>query len=163
MDRRRRIRIRQIWEHYLEKEIRIEFKACLYFFCILFFYSMYRLLGGSLEAGIPHMAEMILLCYAVGYLQVYLLSDFDEGESLGCRELCYAVLCSLIYTGSAWLFGWFDRKIKAGAVFEAYMLLVYSCTYLVNYSRHRLDEKMLNEDLKAFKERRKDEEGSGDR
>lgn len=163
MDRRRRRRIRQIWEHYLEKEIRIEFKACLYFFCILFFYSMYRLLGGSLEAGIPHMAEMILLCYAMGYVQVYVLADFDEGERLGLRELCYAVLCSLIYAGSAWVFKWFDRKIIVCAIFDAYMLLVYACTFLVYYSRRRLDERLLNEDLKAFKERRKDEEGSGDR
>lgn len=76
-----------VWEHYLTKEIGIEFKACLYFFCILFFYSVYRVVGGSLEASIIHMSEMILLTYAMGYVQVYLLSNFDEGEHLGIKEI----------------------------------------------------------------------------
>lgn len=62
-----------LWERYLTKEIGIEFKACLYFFAILFFYCMYRLCLGKTVADMIHMAEMIGLAYLVGYLQVYLL------------------------------------------------------------------------------------------
>ena len=32
------------WERYLTNEIGIEFKACLYFFAILFFYCVYRVI-----------------------------------------------------------------------------------------------------------------------
>ena len=65
------------WERYLTEEIGIEFKACLYFYCILFFYSMYKVIGGSWDASIIHMAEMIFATYGMGYLQVYGLSNFD--------------------------------------------------------------------------------------
>ena len=75
-----------LWERYLTKEIGIEFKACLYFFAILFFYCMYRILTGSLDASIIHMAEMIFACYIIGYIQVYLLWNFDEAEALGLKE-----------------------------------------------------------------------------
>ena len=71
-------------ERYLAVEIGIEFKACLYFFCILFFYSMYRLLCGSMEASILHMGEMIFLTYGMGYIQKYILDNFggDSGRSV---------------------------------------------------------------------------------
>ena len=62
-----------LWERYLTKEIGIEFKACLYFFAILFFYCVYRLCIGNIMAEILHMAEMIFLTYVIGYIQVFLL------------------------------------------------------------------------------------------
>ena len=71
-----------LWERYLTKEIGIEFKACLYFFAILFFYCMYRLCLGKTVADMIHMAEMIGLAYLVGYLQVYLLWNFDEADTI---------------------------------------------------------------------------------
>lgn len=73
-------------ERYLAVEIGIEFKACLYFFCILFFYSMYRLLCGSMEASILHMGEMIFLTYGMGYIQKYILDNFDEADRWGLRR-----------------------------------------------------------------------------
>ena len=50
-----------LWERYLTKEIGIEFKACLYFFGVLFYYCTYRLCIGVTVAEILHMAEMIFL------------------------------------------------------------------------------------------------------
>lgn len=149
-----------IWEHYLTREIGIEFKACLYFFCILFFYSMYKISCGIYEASILHMAEMIGMTYVMGYIQVYVLAGFDEGEHLRGRELFYMILCSLVYTGISFAAGWFDRKTVVSAGFFLYMMLVYLCAFLVYSSKRRIDEKLLNEDLKNFKERHEHEESN---
>ncbi|MBD5500738.1 MAG: DUF3021 domain-containing protein [Lachnospiraceae bacterium] len=158
----KRISLVSIWEHYLEKEIGIEFKACLYFFCILFFYSIYRLLGGTYEASIIHMAEMIGMTYAMGYIQVYVLSNFDEGERLGGKEIFYMILCALIYTGISFWTGWFDRKTGVSICFFVYIIITYLCAFLVYRSKRRIDERLLNNDLQKFKERQKYEERNRD-
>jgi len=144
-----------LFERYLTEEIGIEFKACLYFFCILFFYSMYRVINGSLEASIIHMAEIILLTYGMGYFQVYLLSNFDEGETLGIREIFYIVLCSLIYTGASYLGNWFDKSLAVSVGFVFYMILAYVCAFLVYKFKRDIDSKLLNEDLKTFQDQQK--------
>ena len=149
-----------IWEHYLTKEIGIEFKACLYFFCILFFYSVYRVICGSYDASIIHMGEMICLTYVMGYLQTYLLSNFDEAEQLKSKEISYAILCALIYTGFSFFFNWFDQNIAVSVGFTVYILFIYGCAFLVYKSKREIDERLLNDDLKAFQERRKNGEGS---
>ena len=51
------------FEKYLFDEIGIEFKSCLYFFAIMFFYCSYRLICHKTDALILHMAEMIFLTY----------------------------------------------------------------------------------------------------
>lgn len=150
-----------IWERWLSAEIGIEFKACLYFFCILFFYAVYRLVCGSREAGILHMAEMIFLTYIMGYVQLILLHNFDEGERLGGREIAYIFMCSFIYAGVSFLGGWFDGKAVVSAGFLLYMICAYICAYLVYKFKREIDARMLNEDLKAFQERR-GEHGKGD-
>lgn len=142
------------WERYLTTEIGIEFKACLYFYGILFFYSMYRLFIGSYEASILHMAEIIFLTYIMGYIQVYLLSNFDEGENLGIRELFYMLLCSSLYTGASYLLAWFDRKLTVSIGFMFYILFDYLCTFLIYKCKRKIDDKLLNAELKAFQERR---------
>lgn len=140
-------------ERYLVVEIAIEFKACIYFFCILFFYSMYRLLIGSREAEILHMGEMILLTYGMGYLQWYVLDRFDEGERLGIRETVYLLLCAGIHTVVSWLGKWFDRDVLMTVLFALFMVLAYLCGFLVYKIKRVLDAKQLNEDLRAFQER----------
>lgn len=140
-------------ERYLVVEIAIEFKACIYFFCILFFYSMYRLLGGSREAEILHMGEMILLTYGMGYLQWYVLDRFDEGERLGIRETAYLLLCAGIHTAASWLGDWFGRDTFMTVLFALFMVLAYLCGFLVYKIKRVLDAKQLNEDLRAFQER----------
>lgn len=147
-----------IWEHYITMEIGIEFKACLYFFCILFFYSVYKVIDGSLEANIIHMTEMIFLTYVMGYVQVYLLSNFDEGEQLRGRELFYMVLCTGIYTVISFLGKWFDQNIAVTIGFAFYMIAVYLCAFIVYQSKRRIDEKLLNEELQAFQERQGENE-----
>lgn len=146
------------WERYLTKEIGIEFKACLYFFCILFFYSIYRLVKGTFEASILHMAEMIFLTYVMGYVQVYLLSDFDEGEELKGKEILSILFCSFLYAGVSWLGRWFDRKIGVSVGFAFYMMFAYVCAFLIYKLKREIDEKLLNEDLKEFQERRKNDD-----
>ncbi len=143
-----------MFERYLAEEIGIEFKACLYFFCILFFYSVYRIIEGSWEASIIHMLEMILLTYAMGYAQLYFFSNFDEGEKLGVKELFHIIICTGIYTGISFLGKWFNRNITATIIFVLYMIFAYICAFLVYKTKRVIDEKLLNDDLRAFKERR---------
>lgn len=146
------------WERYLTKEIGIELKACLYFFCILLFYSVYKMLGGSYEANIIHMAEMIFLTYAMGYLQVYLLSNFDEAEELTEKEIINMFFCSFLYAVISILGKWFDGNVLVSIGFAFYMLFAYVCVFLIYKLKREIDEKILNEDLKAFQERRKKNE-----
>lgn len=142
-----------LWEHYLTKEIGIEFKACLYFYCILFFYCLYRLIVGSFEANIIHMAEMIGLTYIMGYVQVYFLFNFDEGERLGVKEICAMLLCSLLYAAASFLFKWFDQNPAVSVGFAFYMIFAYVCAFLVYKSKREIDEKILNEELRVFQAR----------
>ncbi len=147
-----------VWERYLATEIAIEFKACLCFFAILFFYCMYRLLSGSVHASILHMAEMIFLTYAMGYVQIYLLSGFDEGEWLGVKESLYLVLCSIIYAGISFYAGWFGRAVWVSMLFFAYVVFLYVCVFIVYKSKRKIDDKIMNENLKMFQARRAEHE-----
>lgn len=146
-----------LWELYLTKEIGIEFKACLYFFAFLFYYCMYRVLGGVYDASILHMTELILACYIIGYIQVYLLWNFDEADKLGGKEIFAMILCIAVYCGLSYLFNWFDKNLLATALFAAYILLVYFCVYLIYKYKRQIDDKKLNEDLKLFQTRHKSE------
>ena len=154
MKERKRV---SLWELYLTKEISIEFKACLYFFAFLFYYCMYRVIGGVYDASILHMTELILACYIIGYIQVYLLWNFDEADKLGGKEILGIALCTVVYTAISWLFNWFDKNIIATVLFAAYILLVYFCVYLVYKYKRIIDDKKLNEDLKLFQTRHKSE------
>lgn len=154
MKERKRV---SLWELYLTKEISIEFKACLYFFAFLFYYCMYRVIGGVYDASILHMTELILACYIIGYVQVYLLWNFDEADKLGGKEILGIALCTAVYTAISWLFNWFDKNTIATVLFAAYILLVYFCVYLVYKYKRIIDDKKLNEDLKLFQTRHKSE------
>lgn len=146
------------FEKYLTEEIGIEFKACLYFYCILLFYSIFRIIAGSFEANIIHMAEMIFSTYVMGYVQVYLLSNFDEGERLGGKEICYLILCSGIYTILTYICNWFDKNILVSIIFFFYIAFAYVCAFLIYKIKRDIDEKILNEDLRTFQERGRNHE-----
>ncbi len=139
-----------LWELYLTKEIGIEFKACLYFFAILFYYCMFKLCTGSVSASILHMAEMIFTAYIIGYIQVYLFNNFDEAESLGLREWVGILVCTCIYLTVAFFGKWFDGNMYVLLGFAAYLLLTYFCVFLIYRSKRRIDDRKLNEDLKLF-------------
>ncbi|MBQ6414936.1 MAG: DUF3021 family protein [Butyrivibrio sp.] len=147
-----------LWELYLTKEIGIEFKACLYFFAFLFYYCVFRLINGVYDASILHMTELILACYIIGYIQVYLLWNFDEADSLRIKEIAGMVGCTCVYCLLSWLFNWFNKNLLVTLVFAAYILLVYVCVYLIYKYKRIIDDKKLNEDLKLFQTEHKKED-----
>lgn len=142
-----------LWERYLTKEIGIEFKACLYFFAFLFFYSTYRVCTGRYEAEILHMAEMIFLAYIIGYVQVFILWNFDEADNLGGKELFGIGFCSVIYGLFSYLLNWFDRNLYLSIGFLFYVVFMYVCVFLVYKCRRKIDDKILNSELELFKTR----------
>ena len=139
-----------LWERYLTQEIGIEFKACLYFFAILFFYCMYRLVQGIFDASMLHMAEMILAAYIIGYLQVYVFWNFDEADTLGDHEWLGMGVCTVIYGLLSYFLKWFDKNIWVTLGFAAYVVVMYICVFFIYKSKRRIDDKKLNEDLKLF-------------
>lgn len=149
--------MRERFEKYLSREIIIEYKACLYFCCILFFYFCYLALQGIFAASVPVMCEMILTAYVVGYLQVYIFRNFDDAEEIEAVEIIGAILCSGLYTAASWLFSWFDRAKIATALFLLYLLLVYVCVYVINKIKRRYDTEMLNKMLGDYKGAKKNE------
>ena len=140
-----------LWERYLTSEIGIEFKACLYFFAILFFYCMYRLICGSHEASILHMTEMILACYIICYIQVYAFANFDEADEIRGREIAGIIVCTLLYCIVSYACNWYERKLIPTLIMAAYILLVYLCVFLIYRIKRRIDDKKLNEELEHFK------------
>lgn len=142
------------FKRYLSEEIGIEFKACLYFFAILFFYSVYQLIQGSFYASIAVMAEMIFATYFMGYIQVYLLGNFDEAERFGIREGAAMLFCSFVYVALSFLLRWFDRNIPVTVLYFFWMLLCYVCAFLVYKIKRDIDTAMLNRELDEFKRRR---------
>ncbi len=144
------------WEKFLSREMEIEQKSPLYCYTIMFFYLGSRLLAGSLSASVAVVAEIIILTYAMGYVQLYLLGSFDEAERLTWSVMLRAVLCSLIYTAVSWLGSWFDRSPAITAVFFVFMLLCYGCVYWFFRIKRRLTTKQMNSELSAYKQRTKE-------
>lgn len=138
----------KIW---LSAEAVIEYKACLYFACVLAFACFYSLYREIYYVSIPHLFEMILTAYFVGYLQVYALQNFDEAEQLDKKSAISALICTGLYTVVACLFEWFERNVVATVLFLSYMLLVYFCVYLVNKIKRAFDTEKLNGMLYEFK------------
>ncbi len=147
-----------IWERYLTNEIGIEFKSCLYFFAILFFYCVYRIINGSFEASILHMLEMILTCYIIGYIQVYLLWNFDEADKLGIKEVGGMLICTAVYSLVSYFCKWFDGRIIPTLILAAYILVCYICVFIIYRSKRRIDDKKLNEELRLFQTKHKKSE-----
>lgn len=141
---------------FLSLEIGIEIKACLYFSIIMFFYFCYRILTGSLEASIPLMVEIVLTAYAMSYLQVYLLQNFDEAERFGSGVIVRSLFCTTLYTAVSYLLGWFDRNLTAAFVFFLYMILTYVCVFLIYKLKRDIDTALLNRELEQFKSRKEE-------
>ena len=150
---------------YLSLEIGIEFKAFLYFYCLILFYCVYQLVGGSMEANIIILAEMIATTYIMGYLQVYFMRNFDESDHFGIYELVATLGCTLIYTAVSYVLRWYDRKMGVTILFLFYMIFCYVCAFLLYKVKRDIDTKMLNKDLEDFKKkmRRKNDETGTDK
>ena len=146
-------KLRTYIERYLTKKIGVEIKCCLMFFMILCFYSAYRLLGGSQDASIIHMLEMVVLAYILGWAQALIGSDFDEVDKLSVKDLLVVLVGSSAYIFAAYIFGWFEKSAVITAVFSVYMLISYLCIFLLYKIKRAVDAKLLNDDLKQFQQR----------
>lgn len=135
----------------LSAEIIIEYKACLYFGCILAYDCFYFLYRGFYFISILHLFEMIMTAYLVGYFQVYVFHNFDEAERLDAHNIVSAVICTAFYTGVSYLSGWFERNMAAEVIFAGYMLFVYFCIYLLHKIKRAIDTEKLNGMLTEFK------------
>lgn len=149
--------MRNKFRRFLGREIIIEYKACLYFCCILFFYFCYLALQGIFQASVPVMCEMILTAYAVGYLQVYVFRNFDDAERIEAVEAAGMILCSGLYAAASWFFSWFGRGKRVTVLFLLYLFLVYGCVYVINKIKQKNDTEMLNKMLGDYKAVKKDE------
>lgn len=141
---------------FLSLEIGIEIKACLYFAIILFFYLAYQVIQGSLYASIIRMMEIVLTAYAMSYLQVYLLDNFDESEHFNGKIIWRLLLCSILYTAASFFLKWFDRNLTATVCYFLYMLLCYVCIFLIYKLKRDFDTALLNQELEEFKKRKTD-------
>lgn len=137
--------------HYLGAEIWIEYKACLYSYCIMVFYCIFLLCQKVYQARILIMAEMVLAAYFMGYAQVYLLKNFDESDKFGKHEIVSTLLCSVSYTLISYVLDWFGRSLLVTGLFFLFMLFSFWCVYLVNKIRRAYDTQNLNKMLAEFK------------
>ena len=135
----------------------IEYKACLYFCCVVFFYFAYLLCRGIYVAGIAFLFEMILTAYAAGYTQVYLFHNSDEAERLEGRDILGIIFSTLLYGASSYLLAWFDRSLPATLLFLLYMIFVHYFVYLANRMKRAIDTENLNKMLTEFKKESKQE------
>ncbi|MCM1175325.1 MAG: DUF3021 family protein [Blautia sp.] len=140
----------------LSLEIGIEIKACLYFSIMSFFYFLYCIIQGSFYASIPIMAEIVLTAYAMNYLQVYLLHNFDEAERFDAKTACLSLFCAALYAVVSYLLKWFDGNRTATLCFFFYMILCYVCVFLIYKIRRDIDTACLNQELEQFKSRKKE-------
>ena len=116
------------------------------------------MIGGIFDASILHMAVMIFTCYFIGYLQVYVLGNFDEADQLKGRECLGILICTLLYCLVSYFGNWFDKKITVTLIFAAYLLITYVCVFLIYKSKRTIDDKKLNEDLRLFQTEHKKSE-----
>lgn len=139
------------WKKILTREIRVDIKTCMYFFCILFFYCMYILLQNRRFIDMLILLEILAASYVMSYIQTCVFHNFDEGEHFGFFEIFASAACSVIYAGISFLFGWFAGSAAATAWFFAYMLLCMVTIYFTFKIRRAADTKELNSELEQFK------------
>ena len=150
------------WEKFrtiLSREVVIEYKACLYFACEVFFYFAYLLSRGIYMASMVILFEMILTAYGAGYIQGYLFHNSDEAERLERKDILGIIFCTLFYGGVSCALAWFDRSILAAVLFLIYIIFVHYFVYLANKIKRAADTEKLNKMLAEFKkENRKEKE-----
>lgn len=135
---------------YLGKEIGIEYKACLYFFALLFFQCCYLWIQGRFEVSILCLTETIASAYVICYIQVYLLGNFDEAERLSAGVWGRMLVGMFLFTGVSYFFAWFDRKPVVTFLFALYVLLMYVGAIWINKIKRTVDTEKLNDMLKEF-------------
>lgn len=142
-------------ERFLMKELEIEFKAALYFYTMFFFYFVYRIWSGSTWANLLVIVEMIAATYIMGYLQVFVLGNFDEAEKIDMSVVIKVLCSSLVYAGISYLFKWFDRNVMVTMIYFVFMLVCYGCVYWAYSFKRSVSTKEMNAELQAFKDKRR--------
>ncbi len=148
-------RMREFIERYLTRKIGVEIKCCVMFFMILCFYSGYKLIGGTQDANIMHMLEMVLLAYLLGWIQALIGSDFDEVDKLSIKDWVVVLVGTAIYTLASFIFGWFEANMPVTVIFAVYMIIAYLGIFLIYKIKRAIDAKLLNDDLRQFQQRDK--------
>lgn len=144
-------RFKEKFMHYLGAEVWIEYKACLYSYCMMVFYCIFLLCQRIYQARILILSEMVIAAYFMVYLQVYPLKNFDESDRFGKHELLSTLLCSFLYMLISYMLNWFERSFLATGLFFLFMLFSFCCVYLVNKIRRAYDTRNLNRMLADFK------------
>ena len=141
-------------EKFWISEIGIEFKAALYFYSIMFFYFGYKVICGTWQADIIILTEMVASTYIMSFVQVYLLGNFDESESITWREIIKAVCCSAVYVLISHILNWFDRELVVSGLFFVFVMLFYGCTYWLYNVKRSVSTRELNAELSEFKKKK---------
>lgn len=144
---------RTFFEKYLTRKIGVEIKCCVMFFMLLCFYAGYKLICGFHDANIFHMIEMVMLAYILGWIQMLIGSDFDEVDRLNIKDWFVVIGGSAIYSLASFAFSWFERNIVITLIFAVYMVIAYLGIFLIHTIKRAIDAKLLNNDLKKFKQR----------
>lgn len=139
-------------ERWITVKIGVEVRCCLTFFLMAFFYCVYRLVGGSVEANIWHLAEMMAAAYLFGWVQALLHADFDEMDRLGLKEWAVLISGAAVYALTAWLGGWFAGHALVTGLFFVYMVGCGLCTLLIYWIKRTIDSRLLADDLKEFQQ-----------
>lgn len=149
----------KIWgfiERYLTRKIGAEIKCCVMFFMIICFYSGYKLICGTQDANIIHMIQMVLIAYVLCWIQALVGSDFDEVDRLKIKDWSIVIGGSAIYTAVSLMLGWFDSDAAVTVIFFAFMIVSYLGIFLIYKIKRAIDAKLLNDDLKQFQLKNKD-------
>lgn len=141
------------FERFMVYEMNVEFKVCVYFSCILFFYCVFAFLQGNREVSMLALVQMLFTTYGIGLFQAYVLHNFDEADALTKSEIASIVFCTVLYTGASYLFNWFGQQQIATALFVVYMVLVYLSMYLLYKVKREVETKELNNMLEDYKKR----------
>lgn len=145
------------FEKFFAKEIGIELKSCLYFYCILFFCSLVLVIQGKYSLSILTMAEVIAANYVICNIQVYVFHNFDEADVLRAPEILGLMVCTGIYTAISYLLSWFDRKLDITIYFAIFIVFSYICVNLIYKIKRNIETKELNNLLSDYKKRNGEE------
>lgn len=143
------------FEKFLVDELGIEFKAAMYFYTMFFFYVVYQLSKGIWQADLLVLLQMIATTYIMGYIQVFLLGNFDEAERVTWQVVMKVIGGALVYACISYIGKWFERNLTVTLIYFAFMIGCYGCVYWVYSFRRSVSTKKMNEELNMFKEQKK--------
>ncbi len=143
------------FEKFLADELGIEFKAAMYFYTMFFFYFVYQLSRGNWQADLWVLMQMMATTYIMGYIQVFLLGNFDEAERVTWQVVMKVICGALVYTCISYIGKWFDRNLTVTLIYFVFMIGCYGCAYWVYSFRRSVSTKKMNEELNMFKQQKK--------